>query len=39
MLCRWAVEQGQDFVTDCGQDNVDFCSIHLWPDNWLVRPA
>ena len=32
----WAAEEGQDFVADHNSSNVDFATIHCWPDNWKV---
>ena len=34
-VCRlWAAKIGQDFVPQCNLLGIDYCSIHLWPDNW-----
>ena len=32
----WAAEEGQDFIADHNSSNVDFATIHCWPDNWKV---
>ena len=31
---NWAAEEGQDFIADHNSSNVDFATIHCWPDNW-----
>ncbi|CAK0739538.1 hypothetical protein CVIRNUC_001174 [Coccomyxa viridis] len=33
---NWAAEEGQDFIADHNSSNVDFATIHCWPDNWKV---
>jgi len=30
----WAAEEGQDFIADHSSPNIDFATIHSWPDNW-----
>ncbi|CAL5227630.1 g10635 [Coccomyxa viridis] len=30
----WSAKIGQDFVPQCSLLGIDYCSIHLWPDNW-----
>lgn len=30
----WAQSEGQDFVSDHSDANVDYATIHLWPNNW-----
>ena len=30
----WSAKIGQDFVPQCNLLSIDYCSIHLWPDNW-----
>ena len=32
----WAAEEGQDFIADHNSSNIDFATIHCWPDNWKV---
>ena len=33
--CRlWSAKIGQDFVPQCNLLSIDYCSIHLWPNNW-----
>ena len=35
VCCRlWSAKIGQDFVSQCNLLGIDYCSIHLWPDNW-----
>lgn len=35
MPCRlWSAKIGQDFIPQCNLLGIDYCSIHLWPDNW-----
>jgi hypothetical protein len=34
---RWAGTEGQDFLTNNRDPNIDFAVMHLWVDNWLVR--
>ena len=33
----WAAEEGQDFIADHNSTNIDFATIHSWPDNWKVN--
>jgi len=30
----WAMETGQDFIANHAHPDVDYASIHAWPDNW-----
>ena len=30
----WSAKIGQDFVPQCNLLSIDYCSIHLWPNNW-----
>ncbi|KAK9813329.1 hypothetical protein WJX73_000535 [Symbiochloris irregularis] len=30
----WAIQQGQDYQKFCQIANIDYCTLHLWPDNW-----
>lgn len=30
----WGKEMGQDFTMNHLGPNIDFASIHIWPDNW-----
>jgi hypothetical protein len=32
----WARELGQDFVLNTNLPNVDFATVHAWPDNWML---
>ena len=32
MLCRWALNEGQDFVVNNQVAGVDFATLHCWPD-------
>lgn len=34
---RWALNEGQDFLTNTQTAGIDFGTMHLWVDNWLVR--
>lgn len=34
---RWAGTEGQDFLANSQDPNIDFAVMHLWVDNWLVR--
>lgn len=36
---RWAGTEGQDFNTNSATPGIDFATIHLWVDNWLVRDS
>ena len=31
---EWASSEGQDFLKDHGAKEIDFGTIHSWPDNW-----
>jgi mannan endo-1,4-beta-mannosidase len=31
---KWGEEIGQSFATDHLAANVDFATVHIWPDNW-----
>jgi hypothetical protein len=33
----WAAENGQDFIVDHSNPNIDYMSFHGWPDLWNVR--
>jgi mannan endo-1,4-beta-mannosidase len=33
----WATTEGQDFVADHEDDNIDFATFHAWPTNWGVE--
>ena len=32
MLCRWALNEGQDFVLNNQVAGIDFATFHCWPD-------
>jgi mannan endo-1,4-beta-mannosidase len=32
----WARELGQDFVMNTNLPNIDFATVHAWPDNWML---
>jgi hypothetical protein len=32
----WGVEMGQDFVTNTNIPQIDFATVHAWPDNWMI---
>jgi len=32
----WGVEMGQDFVNNTNIKEIDFATVHAWPDNWLI---
>lgn len=32
----WARELGQDFVLNTNLPNIDFATVHAWPDNWML---
>jgi mannan endo-1,4-beta-mannosidase len=31
---EWAAEAGQDFLADHASPDIDFSTMHSWPDNW-----
>jgi len=31
----WALEEGQDFVGNHDSPDIDFATLHAWPDNWM----
>lgn len=31
---KWGEEIGQSFATDHLAPNIDFATVHIWPDNW-----
>eukprot|EP00879_Flechtneria_rotunda_P001870 GHRR01002041.1.p1 GENE.GHRR01002041.1~~GHRR01002041.1.p1 ORF type:complete len:609 (+),score=135.21 GHRR01002041.1:246-2072(+) len=33
---QWARELGQDFVMNTNLPNIDFATVHAWPDNWML---
>ena len=40
LACRlWSAKIGQDFIPQCNLLGIDYCSIHLWPDNWNTYDA
>lgn len=34
---QWPSELGTDFVRNSNSSNIDFASVHIYPDHWLVR--
>ncbi|BDA46186.1 Mannan endo-1,4-beta-mannosidase 1 [Coccomyxa sp. Obi] len=30
----WSAKIGQDFQAQCDLPSIDYCTIHMWPDNW-----
>lgn len=32
----WAADMGQDFVLNTDIPDVDFATVHAWPDNWML---
>jgi len=32
----WAASLGTDFILNSAIDNIDFASVHAYPDSWLV---
>ncbi|CAN8326259.1 unnamed protein product [Cochlearia groenlandica] len=32
---RWASELGSDFVMNSNSSNIDFASVHIYPDHWF----
>ena len=34
---EWAASLGSDFVQNSAIDNIDFASVHAYPDSWLVK--
>jgi mannan endo-1,4-beta-mannosidase len=35
----WANGTGQDFLRNLNSSNVDFGTVHAWPDNWFIKPS
>ena len=35
-LGGWAATNGQDFIYDHQDRNIDFATTHLWPENWDI---
>ena len=35
----WGVEMGQDFVSNTNIKEIDFATVHAWPDNWMIPQA
>jgi len=33
---EWAGDMGQDFVANTDIPEVDFATVHAWPDNWMI---
>ncbi|GMH38575.1 hypothetical protein BSKO_06459 [Bryopsis sp. KO-2023] len=31
----WALQEGQDFLANHRSENIDFATVHAWPDNWI----
>ena len=34
----WALQEGQDYLANHRSADISYGTIHVWPDNWLVRP-
>jgi mannan endo-1,4-beta-mannosidase len=32
----WAASLGSDFIPNSAISNIDFASVHAYPDSWLV---
>lgn len=32
----WASDLGQDFVANTNIKDIDFATVHAWPDNWML---
>lgn len=32
----WASDMGQDFMANTAIPDVDFATVHAWPDNWML---
>lgn len=32
----WAASLGSDFIQNSAIENIDFASVHAYPDSWLV---
>lgn len=32
----WAAKLGSDFIQNSAIDDIDFASVHAYPDSWLV---
>lgn len=32
----WGIEMGQDFVNNTNIADIDFATVHAWPDNWMI---
>jgi hypothetical protein len=32
----WASDLGQDFVINTNIKDIDFATVHAWPDNWML---
>ena len=39
MLCRWALNEGQDFVLNNQVAGIDFATFHCWPDKCVEQHA
>lgn len=37
-MANWAARSGQDFVRNHDMESIDYCAVHLWPDNWGGLP-
>ncbi|GBF87864.1 mannan endo-1,4-beta-mannosidase [Raphidocelis subcapitata] len=33
---QWGIEMGQDFVNNTNIKEIDFATVHAWPDNWQI---
>lgn len=34
---EWAASLGIDFIQNSAINNIDFASVHAYPDSWLVN--
>lgn len=34
---EWGALLGSDFIQNSAVNNIDFASVHAYPDSWLVR--
>ena len=32
---EWAASLGSDFIQNSATENIDFASVHAYPDSWL----
>lgn len=34
---EWAASLGSDFIQNSAIENIDFASVHAYPDSWLLN--